>query len=287
MQRISKNQIEDIIKLHSEKYSFQAIGRELNICRGVVKYHCKRLNLKTNYHRYTVNENYFNIIDTPNKAYILGFIYADGNVFTNNGAYRLTIGLHPKDVNILKEIKQELDYTGPILMYDDKETKALLAINNKKIIEDLITLGVSPRKSLILEFPTPDIIPYNLMSHFVRGYMDGDGYIGKETISILGTKNFCDNIQKIYNTLDVNSKVSPRSNIYRVDVNGRKQCKIILDYLYTDSIMHLDRKYKKYLIILEHQKNKIKSCKIENCGNKHKGLGYCEKHYYLYKKNKL
>ena len=46
----------------------------------------------------------FKVIDTPEKAYVLGLIYSDGYVKYNNG-YRHTIVLHNDDVELLELIK--------------------------------------------------------------------------------------------------------------------------------------------------------------------------------------
>lgn len=138
------------------------------------------------------------------------------------------------------------------------------------------------RKSLVLTFP--NYLSKDLIPHFIRGYLDGDGYIGKESIYILGTENFCNSIKNISDTLNINSRVEKVKDkrIYRFTIYGRVQCKTFLDFIYKNSDLHLNRKYKKYLDIIEHQDNKIKKCKIENCNLKHKGHGYCTKHYYIY-----
>ncbi len=50
------------------------------------------------------NENYFETIDSEDKAYFLGFIFADGCVTNDSKKYRyqLTLKLHSKDVGILE-----------------------------------------------------------------------------------------------------------------------------------------------------------------------------------------
>ena len=60
------------------------------------------------------------------------------------------------------------------------------ALNNK---------GCVPNKSLTLTFPSKDIVPSNLLRHFIRGYVDGDGCIcvtkpEKIELNVLGTKEF-------------------------------------------------------------------------------------------------
>ena len=65
---------------------------------------------------YTLDEKYFDKIDSQNKAYILGFIYADGSI--NKGCLNIT--LSNKDVEILEFIKDELKYSGKISIKKNK-----------------------------------------------------------------------------------------------------------------------------------------------------------------------
>lgn len=52
-----------------------------------------------------------------------------------------------------------------------------LACYSKKSYTDLINKGCGINKSLILKFPDETQVPQNLISHFIRGYFDGDGCV--------------------------------------------------------------------------------------------------------------
>jgi len=123
---------------------------------------------------YNLNENYFNIIDNSEKAYILGFIYADGCVYGNY----LTIGLSNKDIEILEHIKKCLEYGGKIYNRCDKKTNksySILSICSKNIVNSLIDLGVVRNKTYISkELPMYD---KKFEWAFLRGFFDGDGSI--------------------------------------------------------------------------------------------------------------
>lgn len=54
--------------------------------------------------KYDLNQEYFDVIDTQNKAYFLGFLYADGNVSKSNNA--IQIGLESRDLHILESLKK-------------------------------------------------------------------------------------------------------------------------------------------------------------------------------------
>ncbi len=75
---------------------------------------------------YDLNENYFENIDTEQKAYFLGFIFADGNIQLRQGntnKYRLRIGLRNKysEIALLNTFKNELMYEGDIRIETKKK----------------------------------------------------------------------------------------------------------------------------------------------------------------------
>lgn len=119
----------------------------------------------------TRRTDYFHTIDTPSKAYVLGFIYADGCVYSNG--HVMGIGLQPGDVEILEFIRAELQ--SMCVIRPDAKGTLRLEIGSHEIIRDLASHGVTPRKSLTLEWPTT--VPPELLSAFVHGYFDGDGTV--------------------------------------------------------------------------------------------------------------
>jgi hypothetical protein len=90
----------------------------------------------------TYNENYFEVIDTEDKAYFLGLIFADGCV-TNNPKqhrYQLVIKLHKKDVHILENFINSIE--GDMDVWCSKKLETCqVHLSGKKIISDLDTLG--------------------------------------------------------------------------------------------------------------------------------------------------
>jgi hypothetical protein len=120
--------------------------------------------------RYKINTSYFEKIDTPNKAYMLGFIYADGNVYKSH----LKVDINKKDESLLLSFLQEFESEHRIYSYKNNR---LMAIVNEKIVNDLFKLGVFPRKTWNMHFPTSEQVPDELISHFIRGFFDGDGSI--------------------------------------------------------------------------------------------------------------
>ena len=128
--------------------------------------------------KYDYNENYFERIDTPEKAYCLGFWYADGCVETSPN-HVISVTQIDLQRDILAKIAHEFDSNKPIYerKYEKGRTFYVLQFNGEKLTSDLIKLGCTANKSLTLQFPTDEIVPYKFMSHFIRGYFDGDGCI--------------------------------------------------------------------------------------------------------------
>ena len=207
--------------------------------------------------RYTINENYFDIIDTKEKAYILGLMYSDGCNFINHDTktYRISIDLHQKDVLILEKISKLLGYSGP-LRSQRNNIMIGLRIHNKHMSATLENIGMIKAKSLKLKFPN---IEEMLISHFIRGYFDGDGSICKDnrnsknyTISIVSTLEFC---QNYYNILETELGICPyiretgrRNGItFTASFRGNQQIKKFGHYIYNDSgNLFLDRKKNRF-----------------------------------------
>lgn len=207
--------------------------------------------------QYSINENYFDEINTPNKAYIIGLLWADGCNMTNK--HEIKISLQEEDKHILDSIKEELGFDKPLSFVNYKKRKSnyknqyVLTICNKYISEKLNSLGMIKAKSLTLEWP--DCINKDMYKHFIRGYLDGDGciYVGEKhsEVSFVGTTMFIEQLQKILNEeIGIHLSIKSQKGYKPVTkigvVSGRIQINTLLSWLYSDSNLRLERKYKKY-----------------------------------------
>jgi hypothetical protein len=198
--------------------------------------------------KYKFNENYFDSIDTEQKAYWLGFLFADGNVYRN----QMTLKLSNLDKLHLELFKKHLQ--SEHLIYDELGKYSSLVIGSKKFSESLISNGCVRKKSLIIEFP---ILQNDLVRHFIRGVFDGDGCISfikknpkyKRWCIASGSKRFIESIKEVVEKeINYNLKLYKRKNIY-VLVSGKKNIvKSIFDFMYKDATVYLDRKYQKFLL---------------------------------------
>ena len=122
-----------------------------------------------------INQNYFKQINTEEKAYFLGLIYADGNVTGNI----FQILLAEEDAGVLEILKNSIKPSSKLYYYDRKNIKwkncKRFSIHNKEIVKDLQNWGVYERKTYTsLKIPKINNV---LIKHFIRGFLDGDGFI--------------------------------------------------------------------------------------------------------------
>lgn len=212
--------------------------------------------------KYQLDECYFDKIDTPNKAYILGFLCADGS--NNRDKNTVSMTLEEGDFDILEKIRKEiksereldfLDYSNKHNFGYTYKNQYRLLLFSSHICDSLIAHGVVPNKSLILEFPE---IEKELLHHFIRGVFDGDGsvYQGKRktqfTLTITSTDLFCNTLKCIVEeSIGINCHVYDASNhngITKVfTISGRNQVKKFMDWMYNGADLFLQRKYDRYL----------------------------------------
>ena len=218
-------------------------------------------------HTYTYNESFFDYIDTEEKAYFFGILYADGN--TNRDAPSITIKLQEDDYSVLQKLNSLISTNNRPLIYEQKKNSKhkntyLLTIRNAHIKEVLVSYGMVPRKSLIKIFP--EVIlnsSEDIIRHFIRGYFDGNGFIGiydnanksgkYVSTCISTTLEMCNSIKEIYKQylnidcyIEKSDKTNDANN-YKIWVYGKDRILTVLDWMYKDSTIKMERKYNKYL----------------------------------------
>lgn len=216
--------------------------------------------------RYSINQHYFDEIDIPEKAYILGLLYTDGCRCDRDMHYQIVLKLQDTDVDILYKMQECLQSNRPLKyiitepkmfpngkIYSPKNQYALI-IDNKQIATSLEKWGIIPNKTYTLKFP--DFLPEKLYPHFIRGCWEGDGWISKSSkdkgCGFMGTYDLVNYIREYTeNLLDIHFSIFHRKeykmeNLYTISLHGGKQVKQFLDYLYQDSTIHFHRKYACY-----------------------------------------
>ena len=243
-------------ELYLKGNSICHISKVLGISRSRFSQYLKKesVDIKQLPHKIKFNNTVFEKIDTEEKAYWLGFLYADGCIGKNRS--QIELQLSKKDKVHVYKFRDFIKSTHKISLKNNKLGSSYrIIIEDENMHRDLIKLGCTPRKSLTLKFPTEEQVPKSLLPHFIRGYFDGDGGFsntGKTLcVNILGTKEFLEGLKKEVVILN-NKKIYPMSykdnnkNTYRIQFGSRKDIEIFLDYIYKNSNINLDRKYEKY-----------------------------------------
>lgn len=204
--------------------------------------------------KYKCDSNYFSEINTPEKAYWLGVLYADGNLSYD----RPEIKFSAKDEEWVQAFLSALSSTNIPHKETHKTHKTNIwkaRITDETLYNDLIKCGCVPQKSLILKFPT---LNGTLISHFIRGYFDGDGtvgiykYITKSNSKTLksgfccGCKEFLIDLCKNLPVKTVSIRTNKRKNngqscVYTVNFSVNDSIKLYR-YMYKDSTIWLNRK---------------------------------------------
>jgi len=208
---------------------------------------------------FTLDETYFEKIDTIDKAYWLGWMYSDGSV-GKDGKIRLS--LQERDSEIVKQFKEDIQYTGPLhfkptpVKQPNKQPQLELCINRQKVAKDLIALGCEPNKTFTLKFPTQEQVPDELLGDFLRGFFDGDGSIlPKKTVMIVATKEFFEGmVVRLPFKIDFTyycRHPERQNNITQFCINRRESVLKFLRFLYDNDKFCLQRKKDKYLTIPE------------------------------------
>lgn len=250
----------NIINQYKSGVSMNVLSSENNVDSSTIK----RVLVKNNIQirkvskKYYFNESYFKKINTEDKAYFLGFLFADGCNFKKESKVALTS--HIRDEYIIKKLMKCLRLDKPP-QYRNKYCR--LQINSPEICKDLENLGCVPRKTFKLKFPK---IKKNIRHHFIRGYFDGDGCISytkgsnRLNFSICSTEIFLRQIQKIFiQEIGLNKtkiKTINSNCIKLLRYSGNINCVKIKDYLYKNSSIYLKRKYDKFMTYHPCIKNK-------------------------------
>lgn len=254
--------INKAIELRQNGLSYAKIGELLNTDRKKVSFYLqekgygpsksyRKAKISNQPNKKHVDENIFKKIDTEEKAYQLGFLYTDGCV--NRTSNRIELSLKEEDYEHIVKFKNFLKSEHKIgkkskTIKDKTYISYRLGITNKNLKNDLIKHGCVPNKTKILQFPK---LNKKLVKHFIRGYLDGDGCITHQTTSkmsleILGTEDFLRAILDYYKfPSEKYIYTFKHSDINRLMLSGKNAFKVI-DDLYKDSNIYLDRKFNLY-----------------------------------------
>ena len=243
-------------KTLTKKYDLHRCTIQTILLRNDVK--LKPLSETARKHQLT-NENYFNVIDDEEKAYILGLLYADGSI-SNNG---FEISLMETDKELLEKLS--IIIYNKIVLYYRKAKKYRTEYDNickpqyrfevtsSTMKNDLIKHGCMQAKTFKIRFP--ELTNENIYRGFIRGYFDGDGCIcvptkhpDNVTVTITSNTKFCDGLAEyVRNVVGVNMKSCIRyKDVSNTRLTGGQQVRKFMNWLYDDATIYMKRKFEKY-----------------------------------------
>jgi hypothetical protein len=192
--------------------------------------------------KWQTDRDYFARIDTPEKAYALGFIIADGHV--RKEGYKIEISVKEADAAILAAIARDAGCDAPLrpmTNHYDGSRMMRLRLCGKSIVSDLNALGVFHDKSKTAVYPA---VPPELERHLARGLWDGDGWIGERQFSIIGTPTLLDGLVEAtrrHTGCTLRRKFGGREGKYHYAYGTRRDAPV-LDWMYSGASIALDRK---------------------------------------------
>lgn len=281
LKKWSEFEMNILIKMYKEGRSLDEIATKLNRSKASVA--CKSNELKITTNIIDVdrgNLSYFKNIDTHEKAYWLGFIYADGWVQITKRNAELGIELNEVDIEHLHNINKVFNNHFKITKYERDATETLTKLNGKiyekkilkmckirvfsrEIVEDLIKNGVVVNKTKSKEFPI--IEDDELFLSFLKGYIDGDGsyliYTKNNVkdknkkyfkITIAGNnRDFFEHISKRLAKMDIRSGISKDKESWKFRIDSTYDTIKLVKLLLKNETSCLERKYLKMLEIIK------------------------------------
>ena len=232
------------------------VAKLFNIPRSTLAENLRKRSISGTYFRklkYFLNDDYFKVVDTPDKAYWIGWIQADGDI-SSKGKIRLRI--NEEDSYILEQFSHDLESNIPVNIrflesgYGHSQRTAELKIDRMNMCKDLANIGLYPHKSLTTNYI--DFYKIELVNSYLRGLFDGDGWINihnsSREVGFSGTRSVCEGIQKfLFETYDISSHLDSYKNIYRLRIQKKEHILKFYKEIYKNADNHyLKRKQIKF-----------------------------------------
>jgi len=258
--------------LHKEGYSQVKIAKILGVSRGTLRRWNEEMKMfeirnpgeagKLANKKYNYCENYFSDIKTPNQAYLVGYILGDGTIFDRKKSKRLVLTLAEEDKQLIYDIAKELNMQEAIKFRKrnapNEQNKYSLTINSTKMCNDLMRLGITPKKTgneTWIEFNSDE-----LQWSFLRGVFDADGNIRvykryyqerdktylKTRFGITGSKQLLEGILKFLKSKGIGQNVhslTEKEGCFDLYISSIKDVNKLFHHLYQHGDIKLNRKY--------------------------------------------
>ena len=247
MEKLLLNEI-DVINQYYKLNNIHKVADYFNVSISPINRIIKSNGILLTNRRYQVNDTYFDKIDTEDKAYWLGFLYADGYVRMKDGkSGELRLKLKDTDKAHIELFLNNLECEKPVICGVDGKSKfCSVTVYSNILVNKLFELGCVNNKTQKIRLPK---LEKSLMSHFIRGYFDGDGSVSKVknrpnsfVVSICSNNDFNDDI---INFLGF-GKPYKYENYSVIKFNKIMDIINFKNYIYTNAVTLLERKLIKF-----------------------------------------
>ena len=255
MEKIILDEISVVAK-YNELKNIHKVATYFNVSISPIKRVLESNGFQLSNRKYGVNHNFFDNINSEEKAYWLGFLYADGYIRERKTGNSLELKLSQKDRSHLELFRETIKSNHKII---DNVTKVKykdgfsvsnmchLAIYSSKLVESIKKQGIHSRKTFTIESPKID---ETLVNHFLRGYFDGDGsfsFNNKTKRNVTSIVSASENFQKfIIDELLMNGiKINLNYGI-NLQIQKKVENLKFYNYIYKNATIYLVRKKEKY-----------------------------------------
>lgn len=245
--RVAKATLEALCLTKSDKQIADLYGvTARSVCDWRLHYN---IPAKPRESKYSLDRDFFAVINTKEKAYVLGLLAADGSV--HRSGKQVSLVLQAGDEELLVEVRRAIGSSAPIYdkapgAFPGSKPRRGITFDSKKLVADLARYSVGPGKSHTLQYPK---LPANLEHHFARGAFDGDGHIRafpKKAFYFLGTSDFIDGLRlAIARHTGLTLRKTQAGGCCRLSGYGNSTA--VLHWMYQDATIFLGRKYRVYL----------------------------------------
>lgn len=240
-----KENVSEILLLYEQGLSQKEIADKFKTYNTSIKRILERNNIRIkgiSEMQEIVKENPFSDLEKEEVRYWLGYLIADGNV--SNERNRINIS-SSKDKEHLEKYLKFIGNGVKLNTYLNKKynvNEYSVNFSSVKTKEFLISIGITPKKSLNLELKVP------LNSHMLRGIFDGDGCFSNNTYGITcASLRFCEQIIEFLKEYNIQSYVvvdKRGSTCYAIYIANNHNDRFH-NLLYSNANIYMERKYNK------------------------------------------
>lgn len=246
----------------TQKEIFELFKNKIN-CESTVWVYLNKRGIKkrnTGSKSSVKNHNYFENIDTEEKAYFLGLFLADGSICHDNKNDKycvINLGLKQEDEYLIEKFAKEIGFTGKLYKETLDQEKYIkrknfakdgfttIKFRSVKMSNDLLKYDITPHKSNRERIS--ENIPEKYLNHFIRGMFDGDGSVfisdGYLRVSYYGSHEIC---QQLIDLFGFKNKVYDKETISFISFQKKESVKKFYDFIYKDATIYMKRKKEKF-----------------------------------------